>query len=59
MAFEYIPAVLFGLLFLVIGLRIPNTGALGMLKLGLIIGGIILIGWAIFTAWAELTAGLN
>lgn len=59
MAYEFVPAVLFGLLFLVIGLKIPNTGALGMLKLGLIIGGLILIGWAIFAAWAEITAGLN
>ncbi len=59
MAFEYIPIVLFGFLFLVIGLKLSNNGAFGIVKLGLILGGIILIGYGIFAAWAELTAGLN
>lgn len=59
MAFEFVPIILFGLLFLVIGLRLSNTGAFGIVKLGLILGGIILIGWGLFAFWAELSAGLN
>ncbi len=59
MAYEFAPVILFGILFLVIGLKLSNTGAFGIVKLGLILGGIILIGWGIFALWAELTVGLN
>ena len=59
MTYEFAPVILFGILFLVIGLKLTNTGAFGVVKLGLILGGIILIGWGIFALWAELTVGLN
>lgn len=59
MAYEFAPVILFGILFLVIGLKLSNAGAFGIVKLGLILGGIILIGWGIFALWAELTVGLN
>jgi len=55
MAFEFVPVLLFGILFLVVGLRLGNTGAFGVVKLGLILGGIILIGWGLFAFWAEVT----
>lgn len=58
MAYEFIPVVLFGLLFLVIGLRLGNAGAFGIVKLGLILGGIILIGWGLFAFWAEISPSL-
>jgi hypothetical protein len=58
MAFEFIPVILFGLLFLAIGLKLSNAGAFGIVKLGLILGGIILMGWGIFAFWAEITVNL-
>ncbi len=59
MAFEFIPILLFGILFVVIGLRLSNAGAFGIVKLGLILGGIILIGWGLFAFWAELSSSIN
>ena len=58
MAYEFAPVILFGILFLVIGLKLTNSGAFGVVKLGLILGGIILLGWGIFAFWAEVTVGL-
>lgn len=58
MAFEFIPIILFGVLFLAVGLRLSNVGAFGMLKLALILGGIILIGWGLFAFWAEISSSL-
>jgi hypothetical protein len=58
MAFEFIPVILFGLLFLAIGLKLSNAGAFGIVKLGLILGGIILIGWGLFAFWAEISSSL-
>lgn len=58
MAFEFVPVILFGVLFLAIGLKLSNTGAFGVVKLGLILGGIILIGWGLFAFWAEITTNL-
>jgi len=58
MAFEFVPILLFGILFVVIGLKLGNAGAFGVVKLGLILGGIILIGWGLFAFWAEITSSL-
>jgi len=54
MAYEFVPAILFGFLFLYVGLRLSNVGAFGIIKIGLILSAIILIGWGIFSGWAEI-----
>ena len=56
--FEFIPIILIGVLLLVVGLKLSNVGAFGIVKLGLILGGIILIGWGIFAFWAEISSSL-
>lgn len=55
MAYEWIPAILFGILLLVVGFRI---GSGGLVRLALIFAGLILIGWGIFAGWSQMTAGL-
>lgn len=54
MAYEFIPVILFGFLFLYVSLRLTNSGAFGVIKIGLMLSSIILIGWGIFTGWAEM-----
>lgn len=55
MAYEWVPTALVGILILVVGLRIQGRGIFGLARLALTIGGIILIGWAIFAGWDELS----
>jgi hypothetical protein len=54
MAYEFVPAILFGFLLLYISLRWSNTGAYGIIKIGLLVSAIILIGWGAFNGWAEI-----
>jgi len=57
MSFEWIPYLLFGFLLLFVGIRLNGHGSVyDLAKLGLILGGLILVGWGIFAAFDELSA---
>ncbi len=56
MAYEWIPTILFGVLLLIVGFRLGPNGLIG---LALVIGGVILIGWGLFSGWDQLTVGIE
>jgi len=56
MVYEWVPAILFGILLLFVGFRLGTGGLIG---LALVIGGVILIGWAGFAGWDQLSVGLE
>ncbi len=56
MVYEWVPAILFGILLLFVGFRLGTRGLIG---LALVISGVILIGWAGFAGWDQLTVGIE
>jgi len=56
MVYEWVPAILFGILLLFVGFRLGTGGLIG---LALVMGGVILIGWGGFAGWDQLTVGIE
>jgi len=58
LAYEWVPTIAIAVVLLVVGFRINGGGIYGLVRLGLIIIGIILLIWAIYAGWADLTSSL-
>ena len=58
MAYEWVPTIAIAVVLLVVGFRIQGNGIYGLVRLGLTIIGIILLIWAIYAGWADLTSSL-
>lgn len=59
MSFEWVPYLLFGILLIFVSRRVQGTAPLfGLARLTFLITALILIGWAIFAGWSEITASL-